>query len=737
MSDATIQPIGSATQVRVPGTWVAIAGSRVEASVAKMRERIGHAEAERIARDSLEVLGHCVNPNEDARQNAVLVIGQVQSGKTMSFTTLIAAARDNGFGLVVLLAGTKNNLRSQSEDRLTRDLDMGRLETRDAWRHFSNPGALKRDEIQQSLKNWIRFQHEGGRNRPTVVITALKQTTRIETLTALLKSLDLQDVPALIVDDEADQASLNTRARFNLLNDAEERSRTYSTIDSLRAAVPRHSFVQYTATPQANLLLGITDTLNPEYVRVIESGPSYTGGQYFFKERRAQLVRRLPPADLVQDYADPPEVAPASLQEALRVFLLGCAVVDLRNLAENRSMMLQVAQATEPHQLYRSWVGRLIETWPDLLERMSDDPDVVEAWRSAYEELGRTADDLPALKDLLEAVIEVCAELQVVEVNSTPTGEEVDWERDRFWILIGGLKLDRGYTVEGLTVTYIPRPAPGSTDVLQQRARFFGYRREFGDYCRIYLPKSLEDEFVAYVKDEEALRTTLTEWHGRPLSEWKRQFFISQNVRHFARASVIGRRTSRVKLEGGWSWPKAMESAEQSVHHNQAVITDLRQSLTKNYTMRDVEDIPDVVDRRQDVSRHEYFPDVNVQDVLEAMLELNLEDQGDRVLITALANYVSYFEPATDVVLLAGLSTAGQTGRDLSSFRKNPFVGRSPQTVTSSRPLLYSGERELRRKDRFTVHFRMVRFSNLDGVVPWAHFFIPQSAEKDVVVEVF
>ncbi|WZH38207.1 MAG: Z1 domain-containing protein [Microbacterium enclense] len=737
MSDATIHPIDSDTDAPVPTSWPATAGSRVQASISKMRKRLGDAEAQRIANDSLDILSHCVDPAGDPRQNAVLVIGQVQSGKTMSFTTLIAAARDNGYGLVVLLAGTKNNLRSQSEDRLTRDLDMGRLETRDAWRHFSNPGALKREEIQQSLRNWIRFQHEGGRQRPTVVITALKQTTRIETLTALLTSLDLGDVPTLIVDDEADQASLNTRARFNLLNDADERSRTYSTIDSLRAAVPRHSFVQYTATPQANLLLGITDALNPEFVRVIESGPSYTGGDYFFRERRGDLVRRLPPEDLVQDYSDPPEVAPASLQEALRVFLLGCAVVDLRGLAENRSMMLQVAQATEPHQLYKGWVDRLIESWPDLLVRMRDEPDVRDSWVSAYNELSRTADDLPPLFDLIDAVAEVCRELQVVEVNSTPSGEEVDWNRDRFWILIGGLKLDRGYTVEGLTVTYIPRPAPGSTDVLQQRARFFGYRREFGDYCRIYLPRTLEDEFVAYVQDEHALRATLASWHGRPLLEWKRQFFISQNVRHFARASVIGRRTSRVKLEGGWTWPKGMHMDLASVLHNNSVVEEFRRRLLTQMEPRGVEEIPNVIDRRQGAVSHEYFPGVEIASILEAMLALTLDDQGDRVLITALANYAAYFEPDSDVVMLAGLSTTGQTGRDITSFQRNPFVGRNPQAVTADRPLLYVGERELRRKDRFTVQLRRVRFTNMDEEVSWVQFFVPQSAEKDVVVEVF
>jgi len=735
MAEVRITPMDDLSTVRAQ--WVAKAGDRVMASIAKMRKRIGDSEAQRVANDSLDILGHCVDPRGIPRQNAVLVVGQVQSGKTMSFTTLIAAARDNGFGLVILLAGTKNNLRSQSEDRLTRDLDMGKLETRDAWRHYSNPGPLRRDDVAQTLRNWKRFATDGGRARPTVVITALKQTTRIESLTALLENLNLADVPALIVDDEADQASLNTRARFNLMNDASERSRTYSTIDALRNAVPHHSFVQYTATPQANLLLGISDALNPEYVRVIDSGSSYTGGEYFFVERRSELVRRLPDSDLVDDYSDPPEIAPRSLQEALRVFLLGCAVVDLHGLAENRSMMLQVAQATEPHQLYKAWVSRLVATWPDLLARGKGDDEILAGWEEAYKELGRTAPDLPALDELIAVIPEVCAELQVVEVNSTPTGEEVDWERDRFWILIGGLKLDRGYTVEGLTVTYIPRPAPGSTDVLQQRARFFGYRAAYGDYCRIYLPKTLEDEFVAYVNDERALRATLAEWRGRPLREWRRQFFISHGIRNFARASVIGRRTSRLKLEGGWAWPRHMDSDDYTIDRNARLLTDYRAALLASRAPESIESIPQVVDKRRGVVPHEYFPDVERTGLLELLLSLELPEQGDRVLTTAVSRYLAYFEPKIDVVLLSSLTTDGQRGRDPKSFRENPFVGRNPQMVTETRPLLYSGERDLRRADTCSVQLRMVTFTGSDKPVAWAHFYIPKSAEKDVVIEVY
>jgi hypothetical protein len=377
-----------------------------------------------------------------------------------------------------------------------------------------------------------------------------------------------------------------------------------------------------------------------------------------------------------------------------------------------------------------------VSNWPKLIAQARNDSITMGGWAEAYEDLSSTVKDLPLLEVLLDAVVEVCAELQVVEVNSTPTSEEVNWSRDRFWILIGGLKLDRGYTVEGLTVTYIPRPAPGSTDVLQQRARFFGYRAKFADYCRVYLPQGLEEEFVAYVQDEQVMRDSLRQVAGQPLSEWKREFFISKNIRNFARANVIGRQTSRLKLEGGWTWPKHMDTS-MHLESNRDVSSAYREDLLGNCEPKGVDAIPGFVDLRADKVPHEYFSEVDVDALLNVLLSLKLSDEGDRMLLTAVSRYIAVLAPPVDVVMNSGLSVAGQTGRTADKFRENPFVGRNPSRSEDDRPLLYSGERELRRLDRLTVQFRTVRFLGFDESISWLHFYIPKSADKDVVVEVY
>ncbi len=133
------------------------------------------------------------------------MVGYVQSGKTLSFETVIALARDNGFGMVIVLAGTKNNLLDQSEERLKKDFGID--DGDDHWYHLHNPTLAVKGQIESRLTAW--------RKKPTkkaLLITVLKHGGHLEKLASVFKGLALNTVPTLIIDDESDQASLNTKA---------------------------------------------------------------------------------------------------------------------------------------------------------------------------------------------------------------------------------------------------------------------------------------------------------------------------------------------------------------------------------------------------------------------------------------------------------------------------------------------------------------------------------------------
>ncbi len=139
----------------------------------------------------------------------------------------------------------------------------------------------------------------------------MKNHRHLNNLVELLQGLDLRSVPSLVIDDEADQAGLNT-----LVNQNEE-SRTYQRLLSLRGALPHHTYVQYTATPQAPLLINIIDVLSPRFVEVLDPGREYVGVIDFFQNRRA-LVRTIPD-DEIPSPDNQLNGAPESLREALRL----------------------------------------------------------------------------------------------------------------------------------------------------------------------------------------------------------------------------------------------------------------------------------------------------------------------------------------------------------------------------------------------------------------------------------
>lgn len=245
-------------------------------------------------------------PNRAIRTG--LALGYVQSGKTTSITALTAAASDAGYRIIIALLGSTNLLLGQNQQRLEAALGIGQREDY-VWVVEPNPsgtGAAKR------IGNWL------GRGR-TVVIPVLKHAGRIRSVAGVLERLDLGGSRALIIDDEADQASLNTQG-------ANAESRTYESIREMREKLPQHLYVQYTATPYAPLLLEADDLLLPEFVEFLHPGPGYVGGREFFVDFASQVVRDVPALE-EQATKQLPLTLPASLVAALGSFIAGAALL--------------------------------------------------------------------------------------------------------------------------------------------------------------------------------------------------------------------------------------------------------------------------------------------------------------------------------------------------------------------------------------------------------------------------
>lgn len=373
--------------------------------------------------------------------------GNVQSGKTMSFTTVIGLARDNGFPLVIVIAGTKVNLLNQSHERLEKDLNVHAGEGLPSWKIQKNVQATDaHDEqsIRQAIEAWQDDELEDD-ERPTLILTVLKQRQRLQNLTNLLRRLDLQRVPVLVIDDEADQASLNTRVQQG------GESATYTRLRELRDALPCHTYLQYTATPQAPLLINIADVLSPDFPKVLDPGADYIGGQEFFAPG-SPYIRDIPPQDIAPGN-DPPE----SMLEAVRVFFVGLAASLIRD-RRRRSMLIHPSRLRADHRQVVQWVTEAKTTWLTALRLPETDPDrieLVDDFRTAYEHLATTDADLPSFEDVLAKLPRALRQTTIIEFNTNgrPRTPEINWRDAEGWILVGGQAVDRGFTVDLLTVT--------------------------------------------------------------------------------------------------------------------------------------------------------------------------------------------------------------------------------------------------------------------------------------------
>ena len=539
-----------------------------------------------VLQEALRILGRCIPPDEEGTPETGLVVGYVQSGKTLSFETVIALARDNGFGMVIVLAGTKNNLLDQSEERLKKDFGID--DGDDHWYHLHNPTSAVKGQIESRLTAW--------RKKPTkkaLLITVLKHGGHLEKLASVFKGVALNTVPTLIIDDESDQASLNTKAaRIKAgLAAVTDVSTTYKSILKLRAVLPHHSYLQYTATPQAMLLLAQTDYLNPNFAELVTPGGAYTGGIAFFKGS-PDLIVDIPTAQVptpTRALTSPPK----TLLEAFRSFLLVAAHHSLtrergpKPKDRNRSMMVHPAVTTTSHKQYKAWIDKALKTLRLMVEKLhiSNSAAAKALFKAEYDSLAKTFPGIRPLEELVtELVEEVFDELNVVEVNGTKDAEKkINWKATRYWILFGGSKLDRGYTVEGLCTTYMPRPLGTSpaADNLQQRARFFGYKAPYLGLCRVFVQTTVKTAFTEYIEHEEFVRGALAINRGKPLSSWRRDFILTDLLKP-TRANVIGLGTRRIPVNG-WLVPAAMQNDDKAAADNRALLAVVVPAWTKKY----------------------------------------------------------------------------------------------------------------------------------------------------------
>lgn len=693
----TIEPLGGENGPL--GAWQPCEGEEVHDFI---QHAVPTASRADCLDSAVEVLAKGISPLHALGATTGLVVGYVQSGKTMSFEATIALARDNGFQIVIVIAGTANNLLDQSGGRLRRDLQLDIEGRPRRWTHLENPSVENSlHALRDVLAAWADPQTPTG-SRRTILITVLKHHGRLRALTELMSHVDLDGVPVLIVDDEADQASLN-----NEVTEGDE-STTYGRLMELKACIPSHTYLQYTATPQAPLLISITDELSPAFVQVLEPGADYVGGKEFFDEG-SRLVRVIPHED-IPSRANPPEEAPESLIRALRVFMVGVtAGLFLEGDTGNRSMLVHPSQLTAFHRHYFNWVLDILEEWKRILEYETSDPDYVdlmEDLHEAYDDLASTVGDgLPKFEDLRTQFRWAFRNVRVLEVNSVSGATpNPTWREVYAWVLVGGQAMDRGYTIEGLTVTYMPRGVGvGNADTIQQRARFFGYKRPYLGYCRVYLEDGTLSAFRAYVDHEDSIRSELVSLQdsGQPLAAWKRAFLLDPRLKP-CRSQVLEFDYMRGNYANSWVSPRVVLAPRVVLDNNRTVV----EHFLENLEFDEDTGHPD----RTEMQRHLVCRGLRLAEVYEDLLsQLRSAGASDSQKQTGLLLQLRAVldelpdEPCTVFIMSPSANRQRTVDEDGMT---NLFQGEHPVNPLPLRGSIYPGDIRIKDDDVVTVQLR-------------------------------
>lgn len=485
--------------------------------------------------DTDQVLDQCGDPL-DPNYGFVrgMVMGNVQSGKTTNYSALICKAADAGYRVIILLAGITNSLRTQTQERIDETF-IGKVSVFAAAAQKSLPiqnyattrripsYGTSRDADFSAGRDGIYFGLS-GHQEPMIFVTKKNKSV----LERLERWIDEQgetggyDLPLLLIDDEADNASINTHkepAMTTAIN---------RVIRQVLHKFPRSAYVGYTATPFANIFIDpdTTDQMENDdlfpsnFIKALDPPSNYVGSHRVFREDgnlRSTMVK------IIDDYrsilplnhksGDPVPGLPETLRHAIRVFCLTRAIRVLQGKGSSHcSMMINVSRFNSIQETVLGLVYEYVSELKDAIavhaslppDQIDDDrmTELEESWREEYRDSGFIWKDV--LANLNEGVQSI--EIRTVNMRGGRLDYSLNRDNGLHVIAIGGLALSRGLTLEGLTVSYLLRNTAAS-DTLMQMARWFGYRPGYEDICRLYLPKVSLDHYVYVDEATEELRS--------------------------------------------------------------------------------------------------------------------------------------------------------------------------------------------------------------------------------------
>ncbi len=588
-----------------------------------------------VTDDILRKLDAPDRPGEWDRRG--LVVGQVQSGKTSNYTGLICKAADAGYKLILVLAGIHNSLRSQTQLRLDEgflgfDTQYQQRSDQESNEHHIGVGAMPDFPrlYAASLTNSAEsgdFKDSRARNLALpvgdypVVLVVKKHAGILENIhtwvTGMHGTADangkkvVRDIPLLVIDDEADNASIDTsKRRADRDTDPTKVNRR---IRDLLNSFAKSAYVGYTATPFANLYVGAyedhkdygEDIFPRSFIDILQPPSNYLGPERVFglgdqgepplpiyRQIRDQIAWMPPKHD---KYWTPPASLPDSLRTALRSFVLVCAARRARgNTTAHNSMLVHVSRFQDVQVKVGDQLRDHLSVMKNRLrygdgdrptrlltelEQLWQDDFVTTSGRFPQQE-GRTAGWDEVAAELLPAIEKI--EMRIMNGKAKDALEYYERRKDGLSVVaVGGDKLSRGLTLEGLSVSYYLR-ASKMYDTLMQMGRWFGYRPGYEDLCRLYTTKELHGWYREITMASNELRLELEEMAAQGATPWQYGLRVRASAAGLsitAANKMRGAQRVRLSFSGGIPETISFDVREAALKANRQALASLHTTL--------------------------------------------------------------------------------------------------------------------------------------------------------------
>lgn len=427
--------------------------------------------------------------------NNVLLVGKVQSGKTSNLELLTALAFDNGYNLLVIYGGYDNSLLVQTTNRFKDTFDaVGEVSFDDECPAVFTTAGNEIDSLDEGA---ITDLLERGK---PIIFVSMKRPVAMKKINLLLKKINVSGIKAFIIDDEGDQASLNT-----LKDKSKDASATYAEIRTMKKALSDPMYLSVTATPQANIFLNEFSALRPDSIRLIQPGLGYQGAEayHLFENNIVEVVADEDTLDIGTG------AMPESLHDALKYFVVASAIKKTITGEKYSDMIIHAFREVSLHSTIYTSVDSYIKNMAESFKL--DDEDVY----YYYKEFEACYNDYvdPIIKekcsfDCIKSEIKnIVSRTRLILKNSKGKQTQGNESLKLHKIYIGGDLLQRGLTFKNLIVTYFTRWASngGQMDTNLQRARWFGYRKKYIQLCKIFTNSNVAQEFTNLAEIEDDL----------------------------------------------------------------------------------------------------------------------------------------------------------------------------------------------------------------------------------------